>query len=167
MREEHRARLDPQAVGKLLDEHAAALQLFARQWCDIPEDIVQDAFLKLVTLKKLPDTVVPWLYRVVRNRAISASRTTARRRRREAQWADAQQDWFTPSPGQGLDAAAATEALQTLPVEQRETIVARLWGGLTFEQIGEVTRCAGSTAHRRYLEGLAALRERLGIDVKP
>ena len=166
MREEHRARLDPQAVGKLLDEHAAALQLFARQWCDIPEDIVQDAFLKLVTLKKLPDTVVPWLYRVVRNRAISASRASARRRRREAQWAESQQDWFTLSPGQGLDAAAAAQALRTLPPEQRETIVARLWGGLTFEEIGQVTSCVASTAHRRYSEGLAALRERLGINVE-
>ncbi|MGB2610524.1 MAG: hypothetical protein WBC80_16235, partial [Isosphaeraceae bacterium] len=25
--------------------HAAALELFARQWCDVPEDVVEDAFL--------------------------------------------------------------------------------------------------------------------------
>lgn len=167
MREEQTVRLDAEALGRLLDEHAAALQLFARQWCDCPEDIVQEAFLKLVTLRRPPDRAVPWLYSVVRNRAISASRAASRRRRRETQWADTRQEWFAPSPGEGLDAAAATRALQTLPVEQREAIVARLWGGLTFEQIGEVTRCAASTAHRRYREGLVELRERLGIDVKP
>jgi DNA-directed RNA polymerase specialized sigma24 family protein len=50
-----------------------------------------------------------------------------------------------------------------LPLEQRETLVAHLWGGLTFEQIGELTGVSSSTAHRRYLAGLSALRERLRV----
>jgi hypothetical protein len=37
--------MDPDLLGNLLDQHAAALELFARQWCDVPEDVVQDAFL--------------------------------------------------------------------------------------------------------------------------
>jgi DNA-directed RNA polymerase specialized sigma24 family protein len=50
-----------------------------------------------------------------------------------------------------------------LPVEQREVIVAHLWGGLTFEQIGELIDASSSTAHRWYLAGLVTLRERLGV----
>ena len=57
----------------------------------------------------------------------------------------------------------ATAALQRLPIEQRETLVAHLWGGLTFEQIGELTGVSSSTAHRRYLAGLESLRERLRV----
>jgi RNA polymerase sigma-70 factor (ECF subfamily) len=41
--------------------------------------------------------------------------------------------------------------------------VARLWGGLSFEQISELVGASVSTAHRRYFEGLSHLRERLGL----
>jgi DNA-directed RNA polymerase specialized sigma24 family protein len=48
-----------------------------------------------------------------------------------------------------------------LPIEQREVIVARLWGGLTFEQIAELASVSSSSVHRWYVAGLASLRERL------
>jgi RNA polymerase sigma-70 factor (ECF subfamily) len=57
----------------------------------------------------------------------------------------------------------ATVALQGLPAEQREVIVAHLWGGLTFEQIAGLVGASSSTAHRWYLAGLAALRDRLRV----
>jgi DNA-directed RNA polymerase specialized sigma24 family protein len=50
-----RDRMDPDLLGNLLDQHAAALELFARQWCDVPEDVVQDAFLKLAAQRALQD----------------------------------------------------------------------------------------------------------------
>ena len=59
------------------------LVLYARQWCTAPEDIVQEAFLKLVVRKKLPDNVAAWLCRVVRNGAISSFRAAQRRRHHE------------------------------------------------------------------------------------
>ena len=62
-----------------------------------------------------------------------------------------------------MDARAAAEALGELPLEQREVLVARLWGGLNFNEIGELVGCSSSAAHRRYAAGLAALRERLGV----
>jgi len=37
--------MDPTFLGRLIDRHAAALVLYARQWCAAPEDVVQDAFL--------------------------------------------------------------------------------------------------------------------------
>jgi RNA polymerase sigma-70 factor (ECF subfamily) len=51
--------------------------------------------------------------------------------------------------------------LQRLPDEQREVIVARLWGGLSFEQIAEAAGCSASTAFRRYSAGIDALRREL------
>src|SRR5438067_11933153 len=71
--------MGPEQLGELVDRHAAALVLYARQWCDCPEDVVQTAFLKLVRVRVPPDNLMPWLYRVVRNGAIDASRAPRRR----------------------------------------------------------------------------------------
>jgi RNA polymerase sigma factor (sigma-70 family) len=159
--------MGPEQLGRLVDEHAAALVLYARQWCATPEDVVQEALLKLVAQKKLPERVVPWLYRVVRNGAISAARSNKRRRHHESVAASRAAAWFVPAEASIIDGATASAALQTLPLEQREAIVAHLWGGLTFEQIGELAGASSSTAHRWYLAGLSALRERLGVVCPP
>jgi RNA polymerase sigma-70 factor (ECF subfamily) len=152
-------------LGRLMDRHAAALMLYARQWCVTSEDIVQEAFVKLCVAKPLPEgeEVVPWLYRVVRNGAISAARAAQRRKRHEEAAATKQVPWFAPQSDAPLDIAEATAALATLSAEQREVVVAHLWGGLSFEQIAQLMGCSSSTAHRWYTAALAALRERLHV----
>jgi RNA polymerase sigma-70 factor (ECF subfamily) len=158
--------MGPERLGFLLDRHAAALELYARQWCAVPEDVVQEAFLKLSRQAVPPTQVVAWLYRVVRNGAISAGRSERRRQQHEAR-AAVKTPWFTPDAGSGLDAAAVTDALASLPPDQREVIVAHLWGGLTFEQIAEVAGTSATTAHRRYVAGLTELRTRLNVPCPP
>jgi RNA polymerase sigma factor (sigma-70 family) len=145
---------------RLMDTHSPPLILYARQWCAVPEDVVQDAFLKLVALREPPRQAVAWLYRVVRNGAIDASRTD--RRQRESAVAGPAR-WFLQPEVDGLDAEVAVAALERLPVEQREVIVARLWGGLSFEQIAELADCSASTAFRRFSAGIDALRQELGF----
>jgi len=153
----------PELLTRLLDEQGSALVLYARQWCQTPEDVVQEALLRLARQAVLPDNVVGWLYRVVRNGAISASRRASRRKRREAAVAHRGEPWFHASETARLDAEEATAALSELPIEQRETIVARLWGGMTFEEIAELTDSSTSSTHRWYQAGLSALQERLGV----
>jgi RNA polymerase sigma-70 factor (ECF subfamily) len=148
----------------LIHEHAASLELYAQQWCDTPQDVVQEAFLKFVRQERVPENAAAWLYRVVRNGAISAARSAGRRRRHELASAEMMQSWFEPWEGEAIDSQTATEALQLLPAEQREVIVAHIWGGLTFEQFAQVAECSSSTAYRRYAAGLVAIRERLGIE---
>ena len=75
----------------VMDRHGAALELFARQWCDCPSDVLQDALLKLSEQRPIPDPLLPWLYVVVRNRAISVSRSDRRHRRREREAASRRQ----------------------------------------------------------------------------
>ena len=155
--------LDPDSLSRVLNRHGPALVLYARQWCATPEDVVQEAFVRLAGQRPRPRDPVGWLYRVVRNGAINASRMAGRRARREADAATRGEPWFHASPDDRLDAAAATEALAGLPIEQRETIVAHLWGGLAFEEIARLTGSSTSTVHRWYHQGLEALRERLGV----
>ncbi|MCC6127027.1 MAG: RNA polymerase sigma factor [Pirellulales bacterium] len=154
---------DAEMLARLLDAHGAALVLYARQWCDTPEDVAQEAFLALLRQPAPPENAVGWLYRAVRNGAINARRSAHRRARRESTIARSVESWFHVSPDDRLDALAAARAMETLPIEERETLVARLWGGLTFEEIAELTGSSTSTVHRRYQAGLSALRERLGV----
>lgn len=166
--------VDHQQLARLLDRHAASLALFARQWCggetsaDRPaaDDAVQEAFLELVRQLRPPENPVAWLYRVVRNKAISAGRAAARRRKHESRAALVGDDWFEDLPENELDANLAARELAALPLELRESIVLRLWSGLSFEQIAEVTETSSSTAHRRYQAGIEALRERLRVEVE-
>jgi RNA polymerase sigma-70 factor (ECF subfamily) len=154
--------MSPEVLSQVVGAHAAALVLFARQWCAAPEDVVQEAFVKLAAQRPAPDNPLAWLYHVVRNGARSAAR--AQRRRLHHESAAAQTcNWFQAAPDADLDAEIVTAALQRLPVEQREVVVAHLWGGLTFEQIGEWAGVSSSTAHRRYVTALGSLRERLRV----
>ena len=159
--------MDSQQLGLLIDRHAAALELYARQWCDEPEDVVQEAFVQLSRQSSLPGNVAAWLFRVVRNGAINAGKARRRRLRRETEAAEETRPWFEPESSvpdrSAVDAESAQAALAGLPLEQRETIVAHLWGGLTFEQIAELAGISSSSAHRHYHAGLTALRARLGI----
>jgi len=149
-------------LADLIDAHAAALVLFARQWCAVPEDVVQDSFCKLAGQSTPPDDPLAWLYRVTRNAAIDAGKIERRRQRREAAVARPVR-WFDEDAIDGLDQKTAVAALQSLPDEQREVIVGRLWGGMSLQKVAAVAGCSVSSAHRRFEAGIAALRERLGV----
>jgi RNA polymerase sigma factor (sigma-70 family) len=152
-------RIAPEELGRLYREHAPALRLYVRQWPGGDEDLVQNAFVQLAQQSPVPDQVLPWLYRVVRNGALSAGRGEARRRRREERTSTAE-TWFDTADDH-LDSQEATRLLAELPLEQREVVVGRIWGGLTFEQVAQLAGCSLPTAHRRYQAALGALRERL------
>ena len=151
----------PELVGQLLDAHGAALVLYARQWCAAPEDAVQDALVSLLAQQRPPRKLVAWLYRSVRNRAISLARQEARRKRRERA-AYAENPWFDAGEA-ALDGQVVVRAVEELPGDLREVVVARVWGGLTFEDLGIVIGASTSAAHRRYEAALNQLRERLSV----
>ena len=162
--------ISPELLGRLLDEQGGALALFAAQWTDLPDDCVQEALIELARQRPVPDSPVAWLFRVVRNRAISRARSARRRERHESRaWEFKQREGVAREDealaerhGEPLaDPEEVAAALASLEAELREVVVARTWGGLGFQQIAALVGCSTSTAHRRYIAGLAALRERL------
>src|SRR5213078_1306059 len=94
--------MGPDLLGKLLDEHGAALTLYARQWCVAAEDVVQEAFIKLASQRPAPEHVLPWLYHVVRNRALTARRAQLRRHHHEQAAAQCR-PWFVLPEAGALD----------------------------------------------------------------
>jgi RNA polymerase sigma-70 factor (ECF subfamily) len=153
----------PELLGRLLNERAAALELYARQFCDCPEDIVQESLIDLARQVVLPVDTVAWLYRVVRNKAISASRAGNRRKKHELDAVAGRQNWFSTTPGDAIDAEKAKAVLTHLDRDEREIVVARIWGGLTFQQIAELIGATDSTAFRRYESALQKIRRKLRV----
>src|SRR5436190_4097370 len=88
--------MGPDTLAELVDRHAAALVLYARQWCLTPDDVVQTAFLKLARQRIAPDNPTAWLYRVVRNGSIDAARSARRRQKYETLAAEMSPAWFLP-----------------------------------------------------------------------
>ena len=141
------------------------LLLFARQWPhDSPEDIVQEAFMRLLEQSEPPENVTAWLFTVVRNLSNNHIRSEKRRKNREIRKTSSVSSWFV-MPDQSDETndyhTELIEQLQQLPFEYREVIVAKIWGKLTFEQIAAIQEISTSSAHRMYQAGLKMLQERL------
>lgn len=152
--------MSARALAALIDAHAAALAVYARQWCGSPDDAVQEAFCKLAVARPWPDDPAAWLFTVAKRAAMDIGKGERRRKRREGAVARPER-WFHEPAADGLDAATAVESLRELPDDQRQVIVLRLWSDLTLEQIAAACGCSVSTAFRRYEAGVAALRDRL------
>ena len=147
----------PALLGQLLDDHGGRLAMYAAQWTDAPDDCVQEALIELARQSPLPERPVAWLYRVVKHRALNAARSHRRRKQRE------QLAWQRRLASQSHDTPASVaellDALKQLPDEQREAVILKTWGGLTFAEIAEVMDLSTSQAHRHYQQGLEQLRK--------
>lgn len=145
---------------RFLAAHEKCLVLYARQWCNSPEDVVQEALVELIRKRLDPMQNIPWVYTVVRNKAVSASRRSSRLK--PIDWNDCE-PWFESNTGDLIDAKAAQLHLQQMDESIREVLVLKLWSGLSFEEIAPLAQCSKSEAHRRYQQGLELLRKRMGL----
>src|SRR5687768_624030 len=121
-----------------LDEHGPALVLLARQWVAThadAEDVVQEAFVRFWRSRKDAIDPAAYLFACVRNGARDRRRGEARRTKREAAAAVPEGEPAFIAPLEQDERTAAIEAaLRRLPEEQREVLVMKIWGDLTFVQ---------------------------------
>ncbi len=155
----------PEPWRECYEQLAPRLLLFARQWASSAadaEDVVQVAFVRF--WQRHPDAAaehIPLLYAAVRSAALDAIRSGERRARRELAFGGsdgADGAYFDPAPEQREEAGIVQAALGRLPPEQREAVVLRVWGELTFAEIGTALGVSLHTAAARYRYGLEALR---------
>lgn len=151
------ARIDTEQLQQLIDEQGAALVLYARQWCNAPEDALQEALIDLLRQDPVPRHPVGWLYKTVRRRAMNLARGERRRAKYQRRAGEQREAWFVDVGGEELDAGELAGMLDRLPPLEREIVVARIWGELPFERIAELTEISSSSVHRRYLRALLAL----------
>lgn len=168
-------------------EMGAKLLLYARQLMHSnhftvsqdAEDVVQTAFVRFWKHHPAaqPDQY-GLLFAAVRTAALDVLRSSARRAKREDRYSVETVDfrearpsgnpepWFGNSPLQQQEeeqdrTARVQEAIQKLPEEQREIIVMKVWGELTFAQIAEALKLSPNTVASRYRLGMNALRGKL------
>jgi RNA polymerase sigma-70 factor (ECF subfamily) len=162
---------DPNRWKELLRRHGPALLLFARQWSASQadaEDALQVGFVRFWQTRRTVRDEPMYLYSCVRSAAMDIGRGERRREQRQRAVARAEESAFVIDADRGERQAKIEAALNQLPADQREVVVMRIWGELTFAEIGEVQGVAMNTAASRYrlaLQRLAAdLAEEMSYD---
>ena len=153
---------------ELLARHGAGLVLFARQWLPThadAEDAVQDAFVRLLKARNRPDDPLAYLYACVRTAAIDAARTRARRKRVDEK-RSVPESVFELVPEQTELSNSVESALSQLPDEQREVVIMKIWGGLTFAQIAGAIGISANTVASRYRYAIERLETVLAHEVR-
>lgn len=137
------------------------------------EDVVQTAFVRFWRrYPNAPEDQYGLLFAAVRSAALDALRRSHRRVRREdvyfqeeaqgrEQSAGLRSDtgWF--EHGEEVFAKSVQCALERLPGEQREVVVLKIWGELTFAQIAETLDVLPNTVASRYRLAMRAMRREL------
>jgi RNA polymerase sigma-70 factor (ECF subfamily) len=154
-----------------LDQHGPALVLLARQWVSSradAEDVVQEAFVRFWRSRQRINEPAAYLYACVKHCALDWRRGRQRRARREQVTARLEAEpLFAGYLEQSERRLAIETALRSLPENQREVLVMKIWGGLSFPQIADALRISANTAASRYRYALAKLREQLAEESIP
>lgn len=143
------------------------LLLCARQWTKSAadaEDVVQEAFVRYWRHQRhLPGEPLPLLVTSARRAAVDLARRDLRRNRRDeaALAPEGDPPWFRCTLEQDERRQGIEAAIRQLPVEQREVLVLKIWGELTFQQIAAELEIPVNTAASRYRYAVATLRQNL------
>lgn len=169
-----RMRSDEELMSEVAQGDLAAFELLVRRhqasaWnaafhllgnVDDAEDIAQDAFLRILrAAHRYQPTAAfrTYLYRIV-------TRLCRDRRRKASPFSCPNPDTETskaPSPEDVVVAReerhAVQEALESLPVKQREAIVLRYYESLSYDEIGRITGTSRKGVERLLARGRTAL----------
>lgn len=147
-----------------LEEYAPKFLLFARQQTRSEadaQDLVQEALVEAT--QRLDNNRPPppaLVFATIRRRAIDLARRQARRTDRELASSEAgMEPWFDTSVEERERAKVIQEAMSKLSEIYREVITLKIWGGLTFAEIGATVGIPANTAASRYRYGVEELRK--------
>lgn len=150
-----------------LQRYGPRLLLCARQWTRSradAEDVVQEAFVRYWRHQRaLPGDPMALMVTSVRRAAFDLARRDDRRAARDGRAGVAEDPvcaFECTLDGQERR-AAVEDAVGRLPAEQREVLVLKIWGELTFEQIAAALELSPHTVASRYRYALNALRTEL------
>ena len=131
------------------------------------EDLFQETFLRVFSERDTLDPKAPFAFhvmRIARNLVIDRFRRQAAEKK-----ASAAVGKLAPSPQPQPSAALALEErdgqvraeVLALPTLQREALTLKLWGGLSWKEIGNLLDCSEDRAGRLGAQALAQLAFRL------
>lgn len=127
---------------------------------DAAGDLFQAAFLRAVrSRKRFRDVEYPpaYLFQIVRNEIARVLGKQSRRRDGGAQSLDADEAHAKQASG-WEDDEMVREALMRLEADDREIVELKVFGGLTFVEIGQALARPAATVATRYRRALESLR---------
>ena len=128
------------------------------------EDILQALFVRLLSSGILPpaEAEATYLFRAVRNEALNELRSRARAQRAHSSLLEPD----TEDPGEAVQMGELgkriEEVLLELPQDEREAVVLKIWGEVSFAHGAQISGVTEKTFEYRYYKGLAILKEKLG-----
>ena len=156
---------DPEEFAAVVTDHRSRLFGFLLQMVGNREDaadLLQEGFLKLHTKWHLRDPdrpLAPWMYRIFRNLAIDHIR---KRNRRAIFQLDPERHGATSGKStRPLLKIQLWQAVNELPEEQREAFILRELQGLSYAEIGEITKSPATTVTTRLHHARQKLRKQL------
>lgn len=168
MKDEQRS-FESEWMRSLVDAHAANLTRYVASIlrdADGAKDVVQDAFLRLWQEPRanVEDHVLPWLFRVCRNRALDVRRKGGRMKRLDEASAErAATD--APSPEavaeQQDNHARILQMMQALPENQQEVVRLKFQNGMSYKEIASVTDLTVSNVGFLLHKAINTLRARV------
>ncbi len=129
------------------------------------EDVLQEAIVRVWKNRQEGDNPnTSAIFKAIRYAALDLGRRDSRRRVRERRVVEEegeQSKWFAePCPLEEKERNnTLQDAMKNLPLEQREVVVLKIWGELTFDEIGKTLNISPNTAASRYRYGLGALKK--------
>ena len=155
--------MDARQLAQWYQACGAELMLYARHLGgdQQAEDLVQEAFVRLLRQPTQPENVRAWLFRVVRNESASLGRRLGLTRVSARALGNRARPWFESGVEDLMDARAVQALVERLPKYLREVVLLRIWGQMSLKEIAEVVDRPVSTVHHWYQEALETLRQGL------
>ncbi len=156
--------LEPNLYGYLLrkvdDEHLA-------------QDLLQEVLLRVVRSLgtfKPERPFESWVFTIAANLCRDYYRNPKRSQSLDAIEDGLKETWVGEGPADAADRAEwkarLPKAVERLPPEQKEVVLLRVYGGMSFQEIADATGCPLNTALGRMRYAILNLRKYLGVELE-
>jgi RNA polymerase sigma-70 factor (ECF subfamily) len=152
---------DDEWIGRLYDRHGASLYRYASMVLADPAgaaDVIQTVFVALLRRRLAPEFDERYLRRAVRNECFSALR---KRQCDALAGALPMLEAVDPASDRPDERLAIEQALHELPPDQREVVHLKVFEGMTFQEIADLTDESINTIASRYRYAIEKLRAHL------
>jgi RNA polymerase sigma-70 factor (ECF subfamily) len=162
---------DAEAFGKLYDRYVRKIHDYLFYRChhrETAEDLTSLTFTKalerLASFDAEKGTFSAWLYRIARNTLIDHYRAAKPETDIEDVWDLLRDGTDVAREAETAERLRQVEAhLASLPAEHRELVIMRVWDGLSYAEIAEVTGKSEAACKMAFSRTMSALRKALPL----